>query len=51
MWVKWQDFKAGLLTSNDVIIASKIFQLKIYERKCITEQHMFFYYFKSHCFQ
>jgi len=42
MWVKWQDFRAGILTSNDGIIATKILQLKIYDRKCITEQYIFF---------
>jgi hypothetical protein len=43
MWVKWQDFRAGFLTSNDGIIATKILQLKIYDRKCITEQYTFFF--------
>jgi len=43
MWVKWQDFRAGFLTSTDGIIATKIFQLKIYERKCINERYTFFF--------
>lgn len=38
-------FRAVFLTSNDGIIATKIFQLEIYDRKCIPEQYILFHYF------